>query len=59
MIACVFPGQGSQKKEMIELLKGKYKEELEIANNILGESIQEICYSENKLNYTRYACINV
>lgn len=55
MIACVFPGQGSQKKEMIELLKGKYKEELEIANNILGESIQEICHNENKLNDTRYA----
>ena len=55
MIACVFPGQGSQKKDMIELLKGKYNKELEIASDILGESIQEICYDESKLNDTRYA----
>ncbi len=56
MIAFVFPGQGSQKKGMGKELFKKYTDHVEIADRILGCSIEELCLEnpDNKLNLTEY-----
>lgn len=56
MIAFVFPGQGSQKRGMGKKLFEKYTEYVEIADRVLGYSIEELCLEnpDNKLNLTEY-----
>lgn len=51
-VAYVFPGQGAQKKGMGEGLFEKYPKIIEIADQILGYSIEELC-SENPSNQLR------
>ncbi len=52
----VFPGQGAQKKGMGGNLFDEYKELTEIADNVLGYSIKELCIedSDNLLGNTKY-----
>ena len=52
----VFPGQGSQRKGMGENLFEKYKHQTEIANEILGYSIKDLCINnpDHLLNQTEY-----
>ena len=54
--AWVFPGQGSQAigmgADLINLPKAKAK--FELAEQILGWSVPEICQSEEKLSRTLY-----
>ena len=54
--AWVFPGQGSQAKKMgVDLLSlPEAKEKFELAQQILGWSVPEICQSEEKLSHTPY-----
>lgn len=57
-IAFIFPGQGSQYVEMGKEFYEKFnesKEIFEIANNVLGFDLIDICFndSENKLNLTK------
>ena len=61
MLAYVFPGQGSQKKGMGAELFNKYPLYVELADNILGYSIQELCLEdpENKLNSTEFAQVAI
>lgn len=61
MIAFVFPGQGSQKKGMGKELFEAYPEYLEIADRVLGYSIQNLCLKnpENKLNFTEYTQVAI
>jgi malonyl CoA-acyl carrier protein transacylase len=52
----VFPGQGSQKKGMGENLFDEFMDLTELADNILGYSIKELCLNDpdKKLNQTQY-----
>ncbi|WP_054739581.1 ACP S-malonyltransferase [Cellulosilyticum ruminicola] len=52
----VFPGQGSQQKGMGKELFDKYRDLIEISDEILGYSIEELCLEdpEDKLNFTQY-----
>jgi trans-AT polyketide synthase/acyltransferase/oxidoreductase domain-containing protein len=52
----MFPGQGSQQLGMGESLFSKYRSEIEIANKILGYSIEELCLSDpdSLLGETQY-----
>lgn len=52
----VFPGQGSQRKGMGELLFSKYSEIVSQADEILGYSIKELCLEDphNRLNNTEF-----
>jgi len=55
MYAWVFPGQGSQKIGMGGELFHKYSELTEIADEVLGYSIKELCLEDNeRLNKTEY-----
>lgn len=56
MKAYMFPGQGSQKKGMGEDLFGEFAEYVQVADEILGYSIKDLCLSdkENKLKQTQY-----
>ncbi|MDP3987838.1 MAG: acyltransferase domain-containing protein [Candidatus Levybacteria bacterium] len=58
IIACVFPGQGSQKTGMgLELYNNypKAKEAYDLADDILGFKISDICFynKDNALNDTQ------
>lgn len=61
MIAFIFPGQGSQKKGMGAELFNKYPTYVELADRILGYSIEELCIKnpDNKLNSTEYTQVAV
>ncbi len=52
----MFPGQGSQFKGMGAELFAEAEDELRLAENILGYSIEELCIQDSKsqLNYTEY-----
>ena len=52
----VFPGQGSQRKGMGENLFDEFLDQTNIADNILGYSIKELCLRDpdHKLNQTQY-----
>jgi malonyl CoA-acyl carrier protein transacylase len=52
----VFPGQGSQKKGMGEVLFDEFPELTKLADDILGYSIKELCLNDpdQKLNQTEY-----
>ena len=56
MTVFIFPGQGSQKKGMGENLFIKYKELTDIADSILGYSIEKLCSDDpdNRLGMTQY-----
>lgn len=56
MLAYVFPGQGSQVLGMGKEYFDEFSELTEIADNILGYSIKELCLEdpENKLGFTQY-----
>jgi malonyl CoA-acyl carrier protein transacylase len=56
MKACIYPGQGSQTVGMGAKLFEQYPETVEMADNILGYSIRELCLKdpENKLAFTQY-----
>lgn len=56
MLAYVFPGQGSQVVGMGKEYFDEFSELTEIADNILGYSIKELCLEdpENKLGFTQY-----
>lgn len=57
--ACAFVGQGSQKRGMGKgiLDSPELKRYIDIADNILGYSIKELCFDDkdNKLNLTQYS----
>ncbi|CAI6244317.1 ACP S-malonyltransferase [Bacillus subtilis] len=52
----MFPGQGSQYKGMGEDLFNKYPEIIDIANEVLGYSVTDLCLHDpnNDLNETQY-----
>ncbi len=54
--ACIFPGQGSQRKGMGLGLFERFKEQVATANEILGYSIENLCLEDpnNQLNQTAY-----
>lgn len=56
MSVFLFPGQGSQFKGMGSGLFNKYPDYMEIANEILGYSIEDVCMNNpsNKLNNTLF-----
>lgn len=56
MKACVFPGQGSQRKGMGEHLFDEFADLVDQADKILGYSIKELCLNnpDQKLNQTQY-----
>lgn len=56
MLAYVFPGQGSQSLGMGKEYFDEFKELTEIADDILGYSIKELCLEdpEDKLGFTQY-----
>lgn len=56
MVAYVFPGQGSQKKGMGEVLFDEFKELTRKADKILGYSVKELCLEDphNLLGQTQY-----
>ncbi len=56
MSVFLFPGQGSQSKGMGSALFKKYPDYVEIANELLGYSIEELCLHNpaNKLNNTAF-----
>jgi trans-AT polyketide synthase/acyltransferase/oxidoreductase domain-containing protein len=56
MTVFMFPGQGSQKPGMGENLFAKYKEFTDIADSILGYSIEKLCNEDpdNMLGMTQY-----
>lgn len=59
MLACIFPGQGSQKKGMGEGLFDQVPEYRDVAqqvDDVLGYSLRQLCLQdpENKLRDTRY-----
>lgn len=60
-IACIFPGQGKQFTGMGKDLFGKYKEQVELAESVLGYSIREICLGDSTdiLNQTEYTQVGV
>ncbi len=55
-IACVFPGQGSQRKGMGGDLFDHYDSLCAVADDILGYSIRDLCLNnpDGKLRYTQY-----
>lgn len=55
--AWLFPGQGSQHKGMGEQLFELFPQQVELADDILGYSIRELCVNdpENRLNLTQYS----
>ncbi|MFH6942764.1 ACP S-malonyltransferase [Flavobacterium sp. FlaQc-50] len=56
MKAIMFPGQGAQYKGMGKDLFEKYKDKMEIASNILGYDLEELCLKDPKkeLNKTEF-----
>lgn len=56
LLACVFPGQGSQRKGMGEDVFDHYPSLVNEASEILGYSIKELCLNDpaRKLNNTEY-----
>lgn len=56
MTTYLFPGQGSQQRGMGGNLFAKFSEVTEIANKVLGYSIEELCLEnpQNKLSMTQY-----
>ncbi|KIC00727.1 hypothetical protein OA88_17840 [Flavobacterium sp. JRM] len=56
MKAIMFPGQGAQYKGMGKDLFDKYKDKTEIASNILGYDLEELCLKDPKreLNKTEF-----
>lgn len=56
LLACVFPGQGSQKKGMGEDVFDRYPLLVNRASEILGYSVKELCLNDpaRKLNNTEY-----
>ncbi|MFF0826325.1 ACP S-malonyltransferase [Brevibacillus sp. NPDC003359] len=56
MKAYVFPGQGSQSKGMGRDVFGEYRDLVEIADEVLGYSIEELCLRDpnGQLNRTEY-----
>lgn len=61
MKVIVFPGQGTQHKGMGENLFDIFVEYTQIANEILGYSIKELCLEDNNslLNKTKYAQVAI
>lgn len=56
MIAYVFPGQGSQFKGMGKTLFDEYRTLSDLADEVLGYSIRELCVQDpsQQLNHTQY-----
>lgn len=56
LLACVFPGQGSQKRGMGEDLFGLFPRLTDQASELLGYSIKELCIQDpnRHLNLTQY-----
>lgn len=56
MKAFIFPGQGAQKKGMGASLFEEFKDEIALADRILGYSIEELCLEDpqNLLGQTQY-----
>lgn len=56
MTVFIFPGQGSQTRGMGENLFNRYREYTDIADSILGYSIERLCLEDpdNKLGITMY-----
>lgn len=56
MISYLFPGQGSQKKGMGKALFTRYAKLIQVADDILGYSIQTLCVEDPQklLNNTQY-----
>lgn len=50
MIAYVFPGQGSQVKGMGEGLFDEFSSYTELASNILGYSVKDLCLNDTDMN---------
>lgn len=56
LLACVFPGQGSQRKGMGEEVFDQFPSLVNRASEILGYSVKELCLNDpgRKLNNTEY-----
>src|SRR5207302_1397263 len=56
LLACIFPGQGSQRKGMGEGLFDRFASLTDQASEILGYSVKELCIQDPKreLNMTQF-----